>query len=144
MARIFAGAAACFLFLTGAFLLWQGRAEEAPLLPTAPPAMATPSMIGPGAPQAPEASPKNREQKRFSRADKDKNGRIEREELIAPRRKAFAKLDTNGNGTLSFEEWGVKTLDKFGGADKDRSGWLTPVEYATTAPPPPKKKKCAC
>jgi len=45
---------------------------------------------------------------------------------------------------LSFEEWGVKTLDKFGGADKDRSGWLTLAEYATTAPPPPKKKKCAC
>jgi len=62
MARIFAGAAACFLFLTGAFLLWQGRAEEAPLLPAAPPSMATPSMIAPGAPQAPEASAKNREE----------------------------------------------------------------------------------
>jgi hypothetical protein len=94
--------------------------------------------------KAPEASPKSREEKRFSRADKDKNGRIEREELLAPRRKAFAKLDTNGNGALSFEEWAVKTLDKFEGADKDRSGWLVPAEYATTAPPPPKKKRCAC
>ena len=145
MARFLAGATACFLLLTGAFLLWQGRAEESPLLPATPPALATPSMIAPGAnSQAPEASQKNREQKRFSRADKDKNGRIEREELIAPRRKAFAKLDKNGNGTLSFEEWRVKTLDKFGGADKDRSGWLTPAEHATTAPPPPKKKTCAC
>lgn len=145
MARFFAGAAACFLLVTGAFLLWQGRAEEAPLLPAAPPAMATPSMIAPGAAQqAPEASAKGREEKRFSRADKDKNGRIEREELLAPRRKAFAKLDSNGNGTLSFDEWGVKTLDKLRGADKDRSGWLTPAEYATTAPPPPKKKRCAC
>ena len=142
MGRFLAGAAACFLLLTGAFLLWQGRAQETPLLPPAPPAMATPSMIAPG--PAPEASPKSREEKRFSRADKDKNGRIEREELYAPRRKAFAKLDKNGNGTLSFEEWAVKTIDKFGGADKDRSGWLTPAEYASTAPPPPKKKKCAC
>lgn len=145
MARFLAGAAACFLLVTGAFLLWQGRAEESPLLPAAPPAMATPSMIAPGAaPQAPEASAKSREEKRFSRADKDKNGRIEREELVAPRRKAFAKLDTNGNGTLSFDEWAVKTLDKFRGADKDRTGWLTPAEYATTAPPPPKKKSCSC
>ena len=59
-------------------------------------------------------------------------------------RKAFAKLDKNGNGNLSFEEWGHTTIDKFTGADKDRSGWLTPAEYATTAPPPPKKKRCSC
>jgi hypothetical protein len=38
----------------------------------------------------------------------------------------------------------VKTLTKFGGADKDRTGWLTPAEYASTAPPPPKRKRCAC
>ncbi len=146
MARFLAGAAACFLLITGAFLLWQGQAQEAPLLPDAPPARTgAPSMVVAGAiPQAPEATPKSREQKRFSRADKDKNGRIEREELLAPRRKAFAKLDANGNGLLSFEEWGVKTLDKFGGADRDRTGWLTPAEYATTAPPPPKKKRCSC
>ena len=81
---------------------------------------------------------------RFSRADKDKNGRIEREELLASRRKAFAKLDKNGNGSLSFEEWAVKTIDKFAGADKDRSGWLDAPEYASTAPPPPKKKRCSC
>ena len=29
-------------------------------------------------------------------------------------------------------------------ADKDANGWLTPAEYATTAPPPPKKPKCGC
>ncbi|HEU4705021.1 MAG TPA: hypothetical protein VFS45_04870 [Sphingomicrobium sp.] len=146
MARFLAGAAACFLFITGAFLLWQGRAQDAPVLPEAPLAVAgAPTMVVPSeVPQAPEATPKSREQKRFSRADKDKDGRIAREELLAPRRKAFAKLDKNGNGTLSFDEWAVKTLDKFGGADKDRSGWLTPAEFATTAPPPPKKKRCAC
>lgn len=146
MARFLAGAAACFLLLTGAFLFWQSRAAETPLLPEAPPArMAGPSLIAQnGVPQAPEASPKSREEKRFSRADKDKNGRIEREELLASRRKAFAKLDKNGNGALSFDEWAVKTIDKFAGADKDRSGWLDAPEYASTAPPPPKKKRCSC
>ena len=134
------------LMFTGVILLWQGRAQDVAELPAAPaPRPASQSIIArPTMLQAPEASPKSREEKRFSRSDKDKNGRIEREELLAPRRKAFAKLDTNGNGTLSFEEWGVKTIDKFGGADKDRSGWLSPGEYATTAPPPPKRKTCAC
>ena len=144
MARFLAGAAACFLLLTGAFLLWQSHAQQSPTLPAAPaPRAAGPTMAT--APlEAPEASPKNREEKRFSRADRDKDGRIETEEVLGPRRKAFAKLDANGNGALSFEEWAVKSIDKFKGADRDRSGWLTPAEYATTAPPPPKPKKCAC
>ena len=94
--------------------------------------------------QAPEASPRSREEKRFSRADKDKDGKIEPEELLGSRRKAFAKLDVNGNGALSFDEWAVKTIDKIKGADKDRNGWLTAAEYATTAPPPPKRKTCSC
>jgi hypothetical protein len=146
LARFLAGAAACFLLLTGAFLFWQSRAAQAPSLPEAPPArMAASSLIAqPQLSAPPEATPKSREQKRFSRADKDKNGRIEREELLASRRKAFAKLDSNGNGALSFEEWAAKTIGKFDGADKDRSGWLNGAEYATTAPPPPKKKRCAC
>lgn len=144
MLRFLAGAVASFLLLTGAFLLWQSHAEQGPTLPPAPPPQsASPSMLKPL--KAPEATAKSREARRFSRADKDKNGRVEREELLGPRRKAFAKLDANGNGTLSFEEWAIKSIDKFQGADRDRSGWLTPVEYATTAPPPPKKKPaCAC
>ena len=146
MLRFLAGAAACFLMMTGAFLIWQSRAQAPGGLPAAPPAqMATPSMSTAAGPlQAPEASPKSREERRFSRADKDKDGAVEREEMLAPRRKAFAKLDGNGNGALSFEEWAVKSIDKFAGADRDRSGALTPAEFATTAPPPPKRKRCAC
>ena len=146
MLRFLAGAAACFLFMTGAFILWQGRAQDSVQLPEPPPPrLATPAMVQPAVlPQAPEATPKSREQKRFGRADKDDDGRITRAELLEPRRKAFAKLDKNGDGRLAFEEWAVKTVDKFGGADRDRSGWLTPAEYASTAPPPPKKKRCAC
>ena len=145
MARFLAGASACFLMMTGAFLFWQSRAEQAPSLPPAPPAQASaPAMVLPAVLEAPEATPKTREEKRFSRADKNKNGRIEMEDLVGPRRKSFAKLDKNGNGSLSFEEWAVRTIDKFNGADRDRSGWLTPAEYATTAPKPRKKPACRC
>ena len=144
MARFLAGAAACFLLLTGAFLIWQSHAEQGPVLPKPPSARPASSLMGPAPLRAPEASPRNREEKRFSRADKNKDGKIQSEELLGARRKAFAKLDTNGNGTLSFDEWAVKTIDKFKGADRDRSGWLTPAEYATTAPPPPKHQSCSC
>jgi hypothetical protein len=146
MLRFFAGAAACFLLLTGAFLLWQSRAEQGPTLPKPPPARAYSASLStsPSVLEAPEASPKSREEKRFSRADKNKDGKIQAAELLDPRRKAFAKLDTNGNGSLSFEEWAYKTIGKFSGADKDRNGWLTPAEYATTAPPAPKHKSCSC
>ena len=145
MARFLAGAAACFLLMTGAFLLWQGRAQGPSLPPAPPPRLASPLNASAQRPlEAPEASAKSREERRFWRADKDKNGRIESEELFGPRRKAFARLDTNGNGSLAFEEWAGATLEKFRGADRDRSGWLTAAEYATTAPPPPKKKRCSC
>jgi hypothetical protein len=146
MVRFFAGAAASFLFLTGAFLLWQGHAEQAPALPSAPPprTSGTPFMVAARL-QAPEASAKSREERRFGRADKNDDGRIESEELLGSRRKAFAKLDVDCNRELSFVEWANTTIDKFKGADKDRSGWLTAAEYATTAPPLPKKKpKCGC
>jgi hypothetical protein len=144
--RFFAGVAACFLLMTGAFLIWQSRAEQGPGLPAAPPPRGfSASLLGAPAPlQAPEASPKSREEKRFSRADRNKDGKIESEELLGARRKAFAKLDVNGNGALSFEEWAVKTIGKFQGADKDKSGFLTAAEYATTAPPPPKHRACSC
>ena len=94
--------------------LWQGGAENASALPAAPkPRVATPfTVVPPTLPEAPASTPKTREQKRFGRADKDDDGRITAAELFDPRRKAFAKLDTNGNGTLSFEEWAAKTVDQ--------------------------------
>jgi uncharacterized protein YxeA len=142
VARYLAGLASCLLVIVGAVLFWQARADRAEAVPMPPPPQAATSALAP-LPEPPEATPKSREQKRFARADKDDDGRITAAELYEPRRKAFAKLDVNGNGVLSFEEWAVKTIGKFGGADKDRSGWLTAAEYASTAPPP-KKTRCAC
>jgi hypothetical protein len=146
MARFLAGAAACFLLLTGAFLLWQGHAQQNSGLPIALKARgSSASLFAAHAPlEAPEASAKSREERRFSRADKNKDGKIETNEVFDARRKAFAKLDANHNGALSFEEWAAKTIDKYQGADSDHSGWLTAAEYATTAPPPPKHKTCSC
>ena len=146
MLRFFAGAAACFLLMMGGFLIWQSRADERPGLPDAPAARGySASMLSTGQSlTAPEASPKSREERRFSRADKNKDGKIEEEEVLAARRKAFAKLDTNGNESLSFEEWAAKTIGKFQGADSDRNGWLTAAEYATTALKPSKKQRGSC
>jgi hypothetical protein len=144
MVRFLAGAAACFLLLTGAFLMWQSRAERGPSLPAAPPPRLAGGPLSSPL-EAPEASAKSREEKRFSRADTNKDGKIESEEIFDARRKAFAKLDINGNGALSFDEWAAKTILKFKGADGDKSGTLTAAEYATTAPPPPKHPaKCGC
>ena len=145
MWRFFAGAAACFLLLTGAFLLWQSRAQG-PSLPRAPAGRATiaPFMTAAQPLEAPEASQKSREEKRFSRYDKNKDGKVEADEYFAARRKNFDKLDLDHNGALSFQEYAVKGIEKFQGADKDRSGWLTAAEFAATAPPPPKHKTCSC
>lgn len=148
MLRFLAGAASCFLLLTGAFLLWQGRATEPELPPAPDPRLAAPSdqpvflkPIG----EAPSADAKSKEEKRFARADKNDDGKITLAELVEPRRKAFAKLDTNSDGRLTFEEWAVKSIDKFEGADTDRNQALTRVEFAATAPKPrPKKPDCAC
>jgi hypothetical protein len=139
--RFLAGALAAFLMITGAFLLWQGRAEDGPALPEAPDKPASAPML---LQKPPAASEKSREEKRFARADRDDDGRITLAELLEPRRKAFAKLDTNGDGKLSFEEWAVTTIDKFRGADSDRNGQLSRAEYATTAPKPRPKPKCGC
>ena len=144
MLRFLAGAAASFLLLTGAFLIWQSRAEHASGLPGAPPARAA-TLFGTTEPlQAPEASAKTREEKRFARYDKDKDGKVETMEYLAARRRNFDKLDVDHNGALSFAEYAVKGIEKFNAAG-GRKGFLTPAEFVATAPPPPKHKLgCSC
>ena len=139
-----AGALACFLMMTGAFLLWQGHAEETPALPPPPVKLARPAILAANPLEAPHATEKSREEKRFNRSDRDNDGRIVLGELLEPRKKSYAKLDTNRDGQLSFEEWAHTTIDKFRGADGDRNGQLTRAEYATTAPKPRPKPKCGC
>jgi len=144
MLRFLAGAAACFLLMTGAFLIWQSRAAEGPSVPNAPtPRAFSASMVSDGALQAPEASAKSREEKRFSRYDHNKDGKVEAAEYLAARRRNFDKLDADHNGALSFQEYAVKGIEKFNAAG-GKKGWLSATEFVATAPPAPKHKTCSC
>ena len=97
-----------------------------------------------GVPAVPTVSKATKEERRFARYDKNRDGGIARAEMLGSRVKAFRKLDTNGDSFLSFDEWAIATAKRFDGADKDRSGTLTPAEFATTAPNPATKAKCRC
>jgi hypothetical protein len=141
------------LFLAGLGLFWlQGQAAvEA----GAPPVEAS-GPIGPAplpvadagdaqGPAPPEATELTREQRRFGRYDRDRDGRITRVELLSPRTDAFRKLDKDGNNLLTFEEWSGATIARFEGADANRDQWLSAGEFRTTAPPPGKQKPaCVC
>jgi hypothetical protein len=147
MLRFFAGAGSALFLVLAGFFIWKGQAEGDSAIP--PPPRGTP-LLTPLAGERnrserpPEASEKSKEEKRFARADKDKDGRITLDELYLPRRKAFAKLDRNGDGRLAFEEWAASTAAKFAKTDADHSGWLSPKEYEASKPKPAKPKKCAC
>lgn len=146
MWRYFVGAGAVVLLALAGMFLFRTSASLQPKLPAAPDRVAVAGVAEAPLPaEAPRASDRTREQKRFDRYDKDRNDAVTGEEYLASRRKAFARLDTNGDGRLGFEEWAAKTLVKFGGADKDKSGSLTRAEFLTTAPKPPKAKpRCVC
>ncbi len=132
MWRFLAGVVSALLLAGAGLFWWQGR-DGATLggLPRAPFAAMAQGGATPLA-DPPEASDRTREEKRFARYDKDRNGAVAREEYLAARRKAFARLDTDGDGRLAFEEYAVKTTAKFAAADKDRSGVLSAVEFAAT------------
>ena len=138
MWRYFVGALATLLMVGAGLLFMNKRASSGAALPAAPLAAVSGTATAgdqAGAPlpdTVPAATEKTREQKRFDRYDKDRNGTVTREEYLATRRKAFAKLDTNHDGALSFDEWAIKAETKFATADADRNGTLTAAEFATT------------
>lgn len=132
MGRFLMGAAAAMLLMTGVLFWWKGAGRAADPIPAAPSIAQTAGVEDAPIDTPPAASAKTREEKRFGRYDKDKDGKVARGEYLAGRQKGFAKLDVNGDGRLSFDEYAVKAVAKFAGADADRSGVLTPVEFATT------------
>ncbi len=95
-------------------------------------------------PQVPRADERNKEEKRFDRFDQDNNGGVNREEFMLSRRKAYIKLDKNGDGRLSFDEYAHKAVDKFARADNDRSGILNRSEFSTTRAIRKNKPKPKC
>ena len=137
MKPFLAGAGSALLLTGAGFFVWQAQAERAPSLPAPPSAAAqagaadAPLGFADLAPP-PAASERTREEKRFARYDKDKNGAVATDEYLAARRKGFAKLDVNGDGRLSFEEYAVKAVVKFRAADRDKSGVLNATEFAAT------------
>ena len=137
MWRYLAGGAAALLMVALGVLIFNARARTDPMLPPQPLVAGQPSQATPaGTPlpdTVPEATERTREQKRFDRYDKDRDGKVTRDEYLMQRRKAFAKLDTNHDGQLSFDEWAIKAETKFATADKDKSNSLTAAEFATTA-----------
>lgn len=60
MVRFLAGAAACFLMMTAAFLIWQGRAEKRSDLPPAPRLAINQGAAIAAIPDAPEADAKSK------------------------------------------------------------------------------------
>ena len=142
MWRYLAGGVSALLLVTAGFLFFRsGARPEQPLFGPPPHSAATASPLPATAPAATE---KTREQKRFDRYDKDRDGKITRDEYLVSRHKAFAKLDTDHDGRLSFDEWAIRTTTKFAHADADHSGAMNAAEFLTTRVVRKPKPKCAC
>jgi hypothetical protein len=159
MWRFLGGAASAMVLLAAGFFLIKSMAETSEPVPMAkaePTALTMPKGKAPSSMLAapmtfadrlappPSASEKSKEEKRFDRFDKDKNGAVSRVEYLTSRRKAYTKLDTNGDGQLSFEEYAIKTVVKFAKADGNRSQGLDRREFSTTRPLRKAKPKPKC
>lgn len=133
---------------------WQGtaRVEANAPPPPEPEVLAPPPELlpitDPGemeGPTPPEASELTREEKRFFRYDRNRDRKITRNEMLSSRSDGFRKLDVDGNNLLTFEEWAVTTVTRFGEMDADGNAELSQAEFATSAPEPkPKRPSCRC
>ena len=147
MWRYLVGGVAALLMACAGVLLWSGLASRDVRIPPPPAAVMAPvAAIAPASAavaEPPQATELTREQKRFSRADHDKDGKIELAEYLQARHRNFDKLDANHDGRLSFDEYAAKGEAKFAAADADKSGTLSPVEFATTRMVRKSKPRCA-
>ncbi|MEO7247716.1 MAG: hypothetical protein ABIW31_04625 [Novosphingobium sp.] len=151
MNRTLFGALAALLLAAAGLFWWQGRAEtdvgKAPQqLADVPSAENLPGETGDGLRGAapPEVNEATKEQRRFDRFDKNRDSKITRTEALMPRVAMFRKLDTDGNNLLSFEEWAVRTTNKFKAADRNGDGTLDRPEFATTKQVNKGKPQCKC
>ena len=153
MNRILLGALAALLLVAAGVFWWQGRAatERGAPLPeatfatsAAPNELPTADGNGLRGAPPPEADEITREQRRVDRFDRNRDAVISRNEMLSPRAAAFRALDKDGNNLLSFEEWAVRTSDRFKAADKNADLGLTREEFATTKPKPVAQPECRC
>lgn len=151
MNRTVLGAFAALLLVATGLFWWQGRAAldvGDPLPPAADNATdeGLPDATGQGLRGAapPAANEVTKEQRRFDRLDRNRDGKITRVEMLSPRVAGFRKLDADGNNLLSFEEWAVKTSNRFKGADGNGDGNLDRGEFVKTKPKAKAKPACNC
>lgn len=133
MWRYVVGAGGALALAGAGVMIFSGHASTPAVLPAAPLAAAANDDEQALPDTVPAATARTREEKRFGRYDKDKDGAVTRDEYLAARHKAYAKLDRDGNGQLSFDEWATKAETKFATADHDKSGAMNAAEFATTA-----------
>lgn len=139
MGRYFAGVVSAMPLIVAGLFIWEtvAQQDEPPPPAAPPPETERPNPMAVGEPEGtgpppPEATELTREERRFGRYDRDRDGAITRIEMMSSRTNAFHQLDTNGDNYLTFEEWAVRTSERFAGADADGSNALTPEEFATT------------
>lgn len=153
MNRIVLGAIAALALVGVGLFWWQGQARieaQAPPSPEAlakaPPSTALPEadVSGLTGPKPPEAYELTREQRRFYRYDRNRDGKITRTEMLSTRTDAFKRLDADGNNLLTFDEWAVSTANRFDDADANHDGILTPKEFATTRQKTSSSTRCDC
>ncbi len=139
MSRFVWGAVSALLLAAAGMFFWRSADRSAAAVPelSAPPVaelddVPNTRLAFANLPKAPSASPESKEEKRFARYDKDKNGAISGGEYLLSRRKAYDRLDVNHDGVLQFAEYATKTMLKFSKADADRSGGLNRAEFVTT------------
>ncbi len=97
------GVAAAALVGAGVLFL-SGGSKSAPVLPPQPLVQAGTSPSEPLSASAPEATDRTREQKRFDRYVKDRDGAVTREEYLAQRRKR-AGSRKHHRGARNQHEW---------------------------------------
>lgn len=154
MGRFVAGSISALLLASAGLFWWTGQASREPVavtartdLPVAPDEdlpEGDDNATGAALPAPPSATARTREEKRFDRYDRDRDGIIGRNEMLGSRVKDFRKLDKDGNNLLTFEEWATATVDKFSQADANHDLWLSKDEFRTTAPPPKQAPRCGC
>ncbi len=156
MNRYLLGGFAVLLMLAAGLFWWQGRAviQPAPAVPPPPaapvdelaaePVLPASDAAGQRGPAPPEATDASREQRRFWRYDRNRDGGVSRNEMLSTRTNAFKKLDGNGDNLLTFEEWAVATSNRFRGADSNGDNTLTQQEFRSTAPRRQITPNCNC
>lgn len=153
MSRILVGALAALLLVAAGVFWWQGRAATERGAPPPETAFASgmpgdelPTADGKGLQGAPppEADEVTREQRRFDRLDRNRDATVTRSEMLAQRAAFFRALDTDHNNLLSFEEWAVRTSNRFKAADKNGDLKLDRAEFATTRPKRAAQPECRC